>query len=211
MEWPHRSPIVRIPSYSIFLIWRALWSALARLCDSSFSSVRSPWTYWFKLSWGVSEFFSATTLLTNRTHRSLICFPKSPGFACFSFPIHRSASGLRHSNCRAWSKYLPRTKFSNTSTLIPRRQYIKDGFEMAVHVAIFIKFTRFFYLGNIYGRHSSRFNTGYCKPCQQASDFCSTPFSQYQPWTTEHRTFQIAWPLATVSSERCQRRITLRV
>ena len=99
------------------------------------------------------------TLLIKHTSRSFSGFPTFPGYACSSFPIQRTVPGevYCHSS-RAktiFQNYLPRANFSNILTSIPRHEHIKDGFEMAVRISIFLKLTRFFYLVGIY--HSRHF------------------------------------------------------
>ena len=96
--------------------------------------------------------------LIKHTLRNLGGLPKSPHYGCSSLPTHRpTGEGCCHSRSakHIFHKYLHSANLSSTLTLISRNKHIKDGFEMAVRISIFLKLTRFFYLVGIY--HSRHF------------------------------------------------------
>jgi hypothetical protein len=100
--------------------------------------------------------------LINHTPRKLDGFQKYPCYGCSSFPAHRPVIGKVCCHSRSTRlishHYLNSAKISSALTLILKNEYTKDGFEMAVHPAIFPTSTRFFCLIGIYRRHSWAFS-----------------------------------------------------
>ena len=102
--------------------------------------------------------------LINHTARSLAGLLKYPFCGCSSFPAHRPAAVEPELCCHSRSarhishKYLKFARISSALTSMSRYKDIRDGFEMAVHSALFLTSTRFFCLIGIYRRHFWLFN-----------------------------------------------------